>query len=435
MKIDFDRIRLEGLGNESDSDIDESFGVVYRDDNDKFIGVRITEVYEGEELTIPHVRVATSDFIAFLRAAKHLGQRTNHGIYYPRYIQVSVVDDEVVFRATYDGSYLEVHVDLLNTEHVLVEPVVVLLEPMKKILDDPADGEPIWSLPELVIVLAQYRGTDYDFMIDEDNRYAVKLPTKVVPPSDFLCDATFVERHRLPAAQVLTAMCAAEKIVKSSANPAEHYVVGVGDAAYVSYNWSLVKVDLPIPGIAIPAKGVALLKEVLKNDMGEVQILVSEKSDDSKRVLIEGDRFRSCFPVGKVWDADVLIQFMPRVFNGDTVCVEQRNTYKLASIAAKTACYTLLNFTDDGNLELTIITRVRGKVIHNPITIESSFVRKPKPLAKNLKFDAVLLTTLLRTFQYSESIEVTITQYAVGIKSHTHCGMVLLEDTPDYDAK
>lgn len=351
------------------------------------------------EIPLPHVRVYTKEFQNYLRIAKMFTASSGRDMV-SKSISFSVEDGKLVCRTTDYDSYLSYYFEPLNDENILDQDVVIPIDILQKLTK---------ASPAQVAIIR-----------DDDTwkmRIAggdIVLETLAIPKEKFILKDEFTKLANTDAPSLLQTLRSFTPIIQAAVTPSERRIVFKNKKAIASYMWALVTSPGDYPDTEMKVKDVQILKPLILNQEGEVTI--STNNGEILRTMYSMPHFQYSTLTSTIETNDQLLNQLEESTGTPGVYVDLIQLFKMVELSADLPYSTGkigLNYGDDG-ITLSIKTK-KGK--DSIFSLSGSTEGRTSPLEKELIMQSKLLRVLLRTFNGSNSVKLSLSDKGLCVET------------------
>jgi len=368
----------------------------------------------NETIDEPHLKIGSKSFKEFLKVAKRVSATGGKDIISKATcLQYDPDRAKVVGYATDFDVYIESELENLDTENILMDPVIVPTDIFIKLTG---------AVPANTII---YKKDDKFFI----RLYGgdMELETHQMSVDKFQFTEEIEEKATVDVVNLYSILKDFSPVVSAAANPAEKRIMVSEEGAFANYAFAILKSETVKGDYDLKPKDIDVLKGLtLKKKDIDLKVYKTTEGTKATRCVIKGDDFKYAFLVSDAAMSDTLKSNMSTVVNQDGIYIDFIQFYKIVELAADLP-YSLgkvgMNVGEDG-VVLNIKTK---KGTDNSFNITGSFDGTPKVLSSELIIQAKLLRVLLRSFAAKQSVKVIITDMALGIVSDDYESVIYTE--------
>jgi DNA polymerase III sliding clamp (beta) subunit (PCNA family) len=357
--------------------------------------------------TEPHLKFDTRQFSSFLRVARQIVSNSGRDpVSKAISISVDASSGTCVLRATDYDTYFEQNIPLLNKENVLTDHLVVPLDVLLKVVK---------AVPAHIVFLKRDDKV-FVHIVGGD----LVLESYTIEKGKFLCTDTQAKIGSLSAKALFTVIKDLVGVVATSVNAPERRILFEDGNAYANYLWAIVKAEGDYPKFDLKVRDVSVLKALLLDSTETLEVLSAKSANGVSRMVLKGANFSYAFITSEVSVSNALKSSMVEVVREDSLFVDLIQLYKMVELSADLAYSTGrvgLNFDAEGNLLVSIRTK-RDK--DSSFVVSGSKNGSPKPLREEIQVQAKLLRLLLRVFGGTSTIQISLAEKGIGIRSEKY---------------
>lgn len=353
------------------------------------------------DIPLPHVRVQTKEFQNYLRVAKMFSASSGRDMV-SKSVHLSVEDGQLLCRTTDYDSYLTYKMEILNEENVLNEEVVIPIDILQKLTK---------ASPANVAIIRD--GNDWKMRIAGGD---ILLETLSIAKEKFLLQDEFEKKADVDAEQLLQTLRALTPIIQAAVTPTERRILCRRGKATASYMWAVITSPGDYPDTELKVKDTQILKPLLTGQEGNVTVLQSK--GEILRSQLRTPVFTYTSLTSTVESSEQLLNQLEEASNQPGTHVDLLQLFKMVELSADLPYSTGkigLNYDDEG-ISLAIKTK---KGSDSKFSIPGSPDGRTQPIAKELVMQAKLLRVLLRAFNGSTSIRVSISEKGLALETDT----------------
>lgn len=400
MSFDFDKLDSLELDLEGVSDTLDSLDLNSYDD--------VTSI------DVPHIKVATKEFKELLKVAKSISS-TNAKDIVSKSICIEAKEGKAVAYVTDFDVYLEMNLDLLNTENILEEPVCFPIDTMIKLMK---------AVPSSVILFKDEEG------------FKIKLAGGSIPiethnlPVDkykFQDELKVSEVANMNSTDLYNILRDFTSVVTSAISPNERRIVFDSEGAVAVYMFTVIQSHGCYPTMDIKLKDLGVLKNTLAGLDCNLTFFDTADETKSKRKVIQCDKFKYAFLTSDSKPSQTLIDLSKGIDKDTGLYIDFLQLYKLVELSSELN-YSLgkigLKFTDENKLCLEFKTK-KGK--DNLFLIDGT---NDGEINTNTSIDlqSKFVKVLLSSFSKLSSIKVNITDKALVVSSDSYQSVLFTEN-------
>lgn len=363
----------------------------------------------SETIEFPHLKMATKSLKKFADISKIISVSGGRDII-SKAVCLEVIDGKVVCKATDFDIFVKQEYELMNTENVLRDTVVVATDILQKLLK---------AAPASTVI---YR---------KDDKFFIRLfgGDVVLESYDVASDKfTFSEKTNPVGTIGSNSIYSVAKnysgVVSAAVSSTERRIGFTKAGAFAKYMWAILGTRGAFADFDLKPKDIAIVRAVLVNTDEDLQVSVTEEGK-SRRALFEGNGFSFSILLSdiKVSSEDQAILDKPSEggFHVDLV-----QLYKIVELAAELP-YSLgkLDFTYSPGAGLLIGLQTRKGTTHE-FTVSGSQDGSLREDA-SATIQAKLLRVVLRTFAGKSTVKVSILNGELVISTEENLATVTAE--------
>lgn len=360
----------------------------------------------------PHIKVSTKSFKEFLKVAKQVCASGGRDII-SKAVCLKADGDKLICKATDFDVYVEKSLELLNTENVLKEAVVI-----------PTD---------ILIKLAKAVPVNTVIFKKDDSFYMRLYGGDIVLDTHQMSDEKFTftdeveETGTLQASDLYSVMKDMATVVTAAVSPAERRIICEPNKAFANYMFAIIMAERQLGKFDLKVKDISVLKTLTVDKKEEmVKVYRTKESVSTLRCVLEGDDFKYAFLISDAMMAESMRQNIGTVVTKDGVFVDFIQLYKMIEVASELP-YAIgkvgINYTEDG-ISVDILTKKGGS---NSFNITGSKEGNTEPLKNDLVVQAKLLKIILRSFASKSAVKITVSENGLGIQADDYSSAVYSE--------
>lgn len=353
------------------------------------------------DIPLPHVRINTKEFQTYLRVARMFSASSGRDMV-SKSVHLSTEGNTLVCRTTDYDSYLSYNMEILNEENVLTDEVVIPIDILQKLTK---------ASPANIAIIKD--GNDWKMRIAGGD---IALETLSIAKEKFCLTDTFEKKADVDAEQLLSTLRALTPIIQAAVTPTERRILCRKGKAIASYMWAIVSSPGDYPDTEIKVKDTQILKPLLTGLEGTIS--VSQSTGEILRTQLQTQRFTYTSLTSTVESSEQLMNQLEEATNQPGTHVDLIQLFKMVELSADLPYSTGkvgINYGDEG-LELAIKTK---KGSDSMFSIPGSQDGRTQRLNKELIMQAKLLRVLLRAFNGSTSIRVSVSEKGLALETDT----------------
>jgi len=371
----------------------------------------IDDVDDKEVIEFPHFKVSTRRFMEVLKMSNVICQGSGGDIEC-KSIGIQVVGDKVVFYLTDFEMFVRKEVQVINTENMLTDFIVVNLPIISRIIAACSSVTTIFKkdneyflkvvggdihLETLRVTKEQMEGKDFD----KAKKYG-KLPTR----------------------ELNEALKALFPLASSAVTTAQRRIFIIGKEFFSVYVFCTAKIstDFEMPEMDLSIKSLKILY-ILSLGYALPEISVQRYKN---RIILTGDGFMFSFLLSEYKPKIEYINGIESIMNNESVNVDTIYLSKFAKISSTLIYSTTrmdFNYNNDGRVEFVM----RTKRNDSNIILKGESNPNLKPLEKSVGIQSNMLRSLLGVFSQMPTLKMRITPDGIGISNGNYEGVLYTE--------